>query len=159
MFPYDVSLRYISLTHGTDVDRCKCKYHFCYLCGKRWKTCRCPNADENYLSGRVPPPAPPAPLPTPTSAPTTTLAPLSSISTASRVIGVRTPALLTSGSSRRTATSVTRPAQTPKVAHEHDWEPVIGPLCQFCGDRDVQFVMHCIGCKTHSCWQCIVTRF
>lgn len=33
--------------------RCKCGSQFCYICGERWKTCRCATWDETRLLARA----------------------------------------------------------------------------------------------------------
>jgi hypothetical protein len=41
---------------------CRCSHAFCYLCGVPWKTCTCPQWDEDFLTRPVPI-APLAPTP------------------------------------------------------------------------------------------------
>ncbi|KAH7259584.1 uncharacterized protein BKA55DRAFT_592299 [Fusarium redolens] len=43
----------VELTHGCFHVPCRCKYQFCYLCGKQWKTCDCPHWDEHRLMMRA----------------------------------------------------------------------------------------------------------
>lgn len=31
----------------------RCKHQFCYKCAAPWKTCKCPQADESYITGRA----------------------------------------------------------------------------------------------------------
>ena len=33
-----------------DQRRCTCRHEFCYACGANWKTCECPNWDEQYIA-------------------------------------------------------------------------------------------------------------
>lgn len=44
-----------------NIFRCRCKHQFCYLCGRKWKRCSCPQWDEDYLTRPLPAAAPPAP--------------------------------------------------------------------------------------------------
>lgn len=45
--------RYIELKHGCNHITCLCRAEFCYVCGARWKTCKCPQWDENRLVERA----------------------------------------------------------------------------------------------------------
>ena len=36
-------------SHTDKKHRCRCDYQFCYLCGNKWKTCRCPQFDERHV--------------------------------------------------------------------------------------------------------------
>ncbi|KAH7159026.1 hypothetical protein DER46DRAFT_611016 [Fusarium sp. MPI-SDFR-AT-0072] len=45
-----------SSDHCFDI-ACRCDYQFCYLCGKQWKTCNCPQWNEEHLMARAPAPA------------------------------------------------------------------------------------------------------
>ncbi|KAF4344091.1 IBR domain protein [Fusarium beomiforme] len=45
--------RVVELAHGCSHITCLCKYQFCYACGKRWKTCQCPQWNENHLVERA----------------------------------------------------------------------------------------------------------
>lgn len=36
-----------------DVNVCRCKFQFCYKCAAQWKTCKCVQADESYITGRA----------------------------------------------------------------------------------------------------------
>eukprot|EP00884_Botryococcus_braunii_P023170 jgi/Botrbrau1/9537/Bobra.0211s0027.1 len=40
---------FVELTHGCYHMTCRCRHSFCYLCGATWKTCACPQWDENRL--------------------------------------------------------------------------------------------------------------
>ncbi|KAF2788360.1 hypothetical protein K505DRAFT_255736 [Melanomma pulvis-pyrius CBS 109.77] len=48
---------------------CTCKHQFCYICGVEWKTCRCPQWDEEYLTRNDPNPREPVPAAIPVAAP------------------------------------------------------------------------------------------
>jgi hypothetical protein len=49
---------------------CRCRVQFCYLCVKKWKTCKCPVWDErNIINVVQPAPGQVAPAPAPASAP------------------------------------------------------------------------------------------
>ena len=37
--------------HETDRFSCICKAEFCYVCGKIWKNCNCPQFDDDYFAG------------------------------------------------------------------------------------------------------------
>ncbi|KAJ3535609.1 hypothetical protein NM688_g6953 [Phlebia brevispora] len=39
----------VELSFGCFHMTCRCRYQFCYLCTARWKTCACPQWDENRL--------------------------------------------------------------------------------------------------------------
>ncbi|KAF4957993.1 hypothetical protein FGADI_2823 [Fusarium gaditjirri] len=41
------------LTHGCFHISCRCGHQFCYLCGRQWKTCNCPQWDEPRLMARA----------------------------------------------------------------------------------------------------------
>ncbi|CVK96354.1 uncharacterized protein FPRN_12307 [Fusarium proliferatum] len=43
----------VELDHGCFHISCRCGYQFCYHCGKRWKTCDCPQWDEEQLMARA----------------------------------------------------------------------------------------------------------
>ncbi|KAH6605967.1 hypothetical protein Trco_005120 [Trichoderma cornu-damae] len=45
--------RMVELTHGCNHIYCHCKAEFCYVCGKRWKTCGCDLWNENMLFARA----------------------------------------------------------------------------------------------------------
>ncbi|OJD35979.1 ibr finger domain protein [Diplodia corticola] len=55
--------RFVELEYGCNHMRCCCGAHFCYACGKPWKTCDCAQWDEERLLKRAtdlvapPPPA------------------------------------------------------------------------------------------------------
>ncbi|KAL7797219.1 hypothetical protein V8C37DRAFT_370382 [Trichoderma ceciliae] len=44
--------RMVELTHGCNHIYCHCKAEFCYVCGRRWKTCGCELWNENMLVAR-----------------------------------------------------------------------------------------------------------
>ncbi|KAF5700677.1 arylsulfatase [Fusarium mundagurra] len=39
----------VELTHGCFHISCRCGHQFCYLCGRQWRTCNCPQWDERHL--------------------------------------------------------------------------------------------------------------
>ncbi|KAF2008479.1 hypothetical protein BU24DRAFT_360149, partial [Aaosphaeria arxii CBS 175.79] len=43
----------VELDHGCNHMRCVCSAEFCYLCGARWKTCRCDQWNEDRLVARA----------------------------------------------------------------------------------------------------------
>ncbi|RKL48804.1 hypothetical protein BFJ70_g1746 [Fusarium oxysporum] len=43
----------VELTHGYFHISCRCGHQFCYLCGRQWKTCNCPQWDERRLMARA----------------------------------------------------------------------------------------------------------
>ncbi|CAG9946053.1 unnamed protein product [Clonostachys rosea f. rosea IK726] len=45
--------RIIELDHGCNHITCLCKAEFCYVCGERWKTCTCPQWQEERLIRRA----------------------------------------------------------------------------------------------------------
>ncbi|KAK4111180.1 hypothetical protein N656DRAFT_790666 [Canariomyces notabilis] len=45
--------RLVELDHGCNHITCHCGFQFCYVCGERWKTCRCPQWDEGRLYRRA----------------------------------------------------------------------------------------------------------
>ncbi|KAF5572420.1 e3 ubiquitin ligase ARI10 [Fusarium pseudocircinatum] len=42
----------VELDHGCFHISCRCSYQFCYRCGEKWKTCDCPQWDEEQLMAR-----------------------------------------------------------------------------------------------------------
>jgi len=54
----------VELSQGCFHMYCRCGHEFCYLCGVHWKTCRCPQWDEEFLT-RPDPVGQPAPAPEP----------------------------------------------------------------------------------------------
>lgn len=38
----------LHLRHEVDLYRCLCKAEFCYVCGKIWKNCNCPQFRDDY---------------------------------------------------------------------------------------------------------------
>uniref|UniRef100_A0A8H7K851 RING-type domain-containing protein n=1 Tax=Bionectria ochroleuca TaxID=29856 RepID=A0A8H7K851_BIOOC len=45
--------RMVELSTGCHHITCVCKHHFCYACGVKWKSCECPQWDEQRLLGRA----------------------------------------------------------------------------------------------------------
>ncbi|KAK0634232.1 hypothetical protein B0T17DRAFT_621749 [Bombardia bombarda] len=43
----------VELDHGCNHITCKCGTQFCYICGERWKTCTCPQWEEDRLLARA----------------------------------------------------------------------------------------------------------
>ncbi|ENH70770.1 Putative E3 ubiquitin-protein ligase ARI10, partial [Fusarium oxysporum f. sp. cubense race 1] len=43
----------VELTHGCFHISCRCGHQFCYLCGRQWKTCNCPQWDERRLMAQA----------------------------------------------------------------------------------------------------------
>lgn len=43
----------VELNHGCFHMTCRCRYQFCYLCTERWKSCTCPQWEENRLLVRA----------------------------------------------------------------------------------------------------------
>lgn len=43
----------VELDYGCYHIVCRCKAQFCYVCGERWKTCRCDQCDEDRLLARA----------------------------------------------------------------------------------------------------------
>ncbi|KAH6959241.1 hypothetical protein DER45DRAFT_644538 [Fusarium avenaceum] len=43
----------VSLTTGCNHITCHCGFQFCYVCGEKWKTCRCPHFHEANLLNRA----------------------------------------------------------------------------------------------------------
>jgi hypothetical protein len=58
----------VELEQGCFHMTCRCRNQFCYLCGAKWKSCTCPQADEDYLI-RPLPVIPVAPVQAPVPAP------------------------------------------------------------------------------------------
>lgn len=56
--PHDVSLLF-SLSHSNilvlivETASCICRHQFCYVCNARWRTCTCPQFDEERLIERA----------------------------------------------------------------------------------------------------------
>lgn len=42
-------LSFVELTQGCNHIQCVCRYNFCYMCRKPWKTCSCPLWQERYV--------------------------------------------------------------------------------------------------------------
>ncbi|KAF2160155.1 hypothetical protein M409DRAFT_29450 [Zasmidium cellare ATCC 36951] len=45
--------RMVELTIGCNHITCHCRAQFCYVCGERWRTCRCPQFHEERLLARA----------------------------------------------------------------------------------------------------------
>ncbi|KAK1749605.1 hypothetical protein QBC47DRAFT_333427 [Echria macrotheca] len=45
--------RFVELQFGCNHITCRCSAQFCYLCGERWKTCRCDQWQEDRLYARA----------------------------------------------------------------------------------------------------------
>ncbi|KAJ5387633.1 hypothetical protein N7509_010174, partial [Penicillium cosmopolitanum] len=43
----------VELSTGCNHTTCRCRYEFCYVCAKKWQTCRCPLRDERRLLDRA----------------------------------------------------------------------------------------------------------
>ncbi|KAK1816479.1 hypothetical protein LTR12_009070 [Friedmanniomyces endolithicus] len=45
--------RFVELEQGCNHMTCPCGAQFCYICGRRWKTCACAQWEENHLFNRA----------------------------------------------------------------------------------------------------------
>jgi hypothetical protein len=63
----------VRVCHTNLVPTCCCRYAFCYRCGAKWKSCKCPSWDEQNIIDAPRPAHPPAPN---SPAPVVNLAPV-----------------------------------------------------------------------------------
>lgn len=114
--------------------RCHCKAQFCYVCGEPWKTCECPQWDEDRLTIRA------------------------------AEIATRHPnrRLYQPGQAPRRADDPATIAAIAAhlrdhhlCIHEH-WQRLEGPhTCEQCGDDLRNFIFECRQCLITRCYRCV----
>ena len=41
----------LQIVYGINGLSCICRAQFCYVCGKKWKSCKCPQFNEDFVAG------------------------------------------------------------------------------------------------------------
>ncbi|SMR44036.1 unnamed protein product [Zymoseptoria tritici ST99CH_1A5] len=126
--------RMVDLFIGCNHITCHCKAQFCYVCGEPWKTCECPQWDEDRLTIRA------------------------------AEIATRHPnrRLYQPGQAPRRADDPATIAAIAAhlrdhhlCIHEH-WQRLEGPhTCEQCGDDLRNFIFECRQCLITRCYRCV----
>lgn len=110
--------------------RCPCSAEFCYLCAKPWKTCPCPQWDENRLISRA------------------------------NVVAQRQPVPPAHAQRQVVVENIRRHIRSHHECDLHDWEFHPGRhRCEGCEESLSRFIYICRDCNLASCSNCRRQRF
>ncbi|KAI0130713.1 hypothetical protein F4814DRAFT_444849 [Daldinia grandis] len=125
----------VELNAGCYHVTCRCGAQFCYLCGQRWKTCHCPQWDEQLLYGQA-----------------------GVIHDGAHndhgEVAVAEDPDLEDGRNRRFMDIVDDLRENHQCDHAN-WHYIAGRhVCEVCGRHMTTFIYGCYGCDIHVCRQC-----
>ncbi|KAI1471700.1 uncharacterized protein F4812DRAFT_467676 [Daldinia caldariorum] len=119
----------VELNTGCYHITCRCGAQFCYLCGRRWKTCVCVQWDEELLYHRA------------------------------AVIYNRAPNANVRQVAMRRIQDLAEDLRQNDECNHHTWRSTRGRYyCDMCGDRMRYFVYECQACSTMACRSCRYNR-
>ncbi|KAB8262097.1 hypothetical protein BDV32DRAFT_136800 [Aspergillus pseudonomiae] len=125
----------VELTIGCYHMRCNCKAEFCYLCGRKWKSCRCVLWQEGRLVAR-----------------------------AEQIVDREVDyALPQQERQRRIAQVRNNLLETHECEHSRRFERILngsrhGLQCELCGARHWKFILRCRRCQLDVCQDCRMHR-
>lgn len=130
----------------TQYSRCRCRAEFCYVCGAKWKTCRCPRWHEERLLER----AEQVVRRQPTPAPTPQLALPQDPAAIAR--DVATADLAYQERIRHMANAI---QDEDECEHVDEWEVIDHDgVCEMCDDHLPDFILQCPECRMQVCRRC-----
>ncbi|KAL5604413.1 hypothetical protein BROUX41_002385 [Berkeleyomyces rouxiae] len=125
--------RMIELDVGCNHITCRCSHEFCYVCGARWKTCQCPQWDEDRLLRR-----------------------------AGEVVDRRPQPQGGAGNLANRVLAVANMQRILRNHHECDheqWQWIAGRhRCDQCRDWLREYIFECTQCRITSCRRCRYNR-
>ena len=116
----------------TIIDSCRCGNEFCYVCGLRWKTCRCELWDEHQLVNRA------------------------------NQVFERQPQPVVRGPEyrqQRLQGIIQELRGRHECGHEGRWKRIDGPhRCEQCRYMLPNFILECRYCNIRACVRCRMNR-
>ncbi|CAG9980506.1 unnamed protein product [Clonostachys byssicola] len=123
--------RIVELSTGCNHITCVCKHQFCYVCGMKWKSCKCPHWDEQRLLTRA-----------------------NNIVNRDAGAGAMAPAVRAAQIDRERTNLI----QNHECLHER-WQSRRGAhRCEECHDRLPFFIFECRQCNIMACGRCRYNR-